>query len=201
MSRCSDDMNTQQSHNKWQRGAEEGFAGCILREKFTRPLSCSVLPSGDLFCSGKPSGDLFCSVLPSGKSVLFCSVLPSKNLFCSFLTSQVGICSVLFWQAKWGCSATFDCNRLCTCCNRHNAQMLSILLCRAFKISYRRNASSGFSHLLAPANKGRVPKKKYVFLLVFCQTGGRGGSPRVVKKPYCFFEEKKFFFREHVKSF
>ena len=140
MSRCSDDMNTQQSHNKWQRGAEEGFAGCILREKFTRPLSCSVLPSGDLFCSGKPSGDLFCSVLPS------------KNLFCSFLTSQVGICSVLFWQAKWGCSATFDCNRLCTCCNRHNAQMLSILLCRAFKISYRRNASSGFSHLLAPAN-------------------------------------------------
>ena len=41
--------------------------------------------------------------------------------------------------------------------------------------------------------QGRVPKKKSVFLMVFCQTGG-WGSARVVKKPYCFFE-KVFFQR------
>ena len=42
-------------------------------------------------------------------------------------------------------------------------------------------------------------KKNPYFLWSFAKPGG-GGSARVVKKPYCFFE-KKYFFREHVESF
>ena len=46
-----------------------------------------------------------------------------------------------------------------------------------------------------------VRKKTRYFLWSFAKQGGRG-SARVVKKPYCFFEEeKKYFFREHVESF
>jgi len=44
---------------------------------------------------------------------------------------------------------------------------------------------------------GKGAEKKPVFFMVFCQIGG--GSARVVKKPYCFFE--KLFFRENVESF
>ena len=42
-------------------------------------------------------------------------------------------------------------------------------------------------------------EKNPYFLWSFAKPGG-GGSARVVKKPYCFFE-KVFFFREHVESF
>ena len=59
--------------------------------------------------------------------------------------------------------------------------------------------SSRISKKSAEQAKGRVPEKKPVFFMVFCQTGG-GGSARVVKKPYCFFE-KSIFFREHAESF
>ena len=41
--------------------------------------------------------------------------------------------------------------------------------------------------------QGRVPKKNPYFLWSFAKPGG-GGSARVVKKPYCFFE-KVFFQR------
>ena len=43
--------------------------------------------------------------------------------------------------------------------------------------------------------KGRVPKKNPYFLWSFAKPGG-GGSARVVKKPYCFFE--KVFFSESM---
>ena len=40
-------------------------------------------------------------------------------------------------------------------------------------------------------SKGRVPKKNPYFLWSFAKRGG-GGSARVVKKPYCFFEKSIF---------
>ena len=42
--------------------------------------------------------------------------------------------------------------------------------------------------------KGRVPKKKPYFLWSFAKPGGgrAGRSARVVKKPYCFFENSIF---------
>ena len=49
-------------------------------------------------------------------------------------------------------------------------------------------------------SKGRVPKHNPYFLWSFAKPGG-GGSARVEKKPYCFFEEKEKKFREHEESF
>ena len=52
------------------------------------------------------------------------------------------------------------------------------------------------------ANKGKGRegvKKKSGKVWSFATPGGRGGSPRVMKKPYCFFG--KVFFSENVESF
>ena len=46
---------------------------------------------------------------------------------------------------------------------------------------------------------GKGAEKNPYFSWSFAKPGG--GSARVVKKPYCFFEKKKYFFREHVESF
>ena len=52
---------------------------------------------------------------------------------------------------------------------------------------------------LKPSPKGRVHKKKCGKSMVFYQTGGGGGSPRVIKNQTPFLE--KYFFSELVESF
>ena len=82
-------------------------------------------------------------------------------LFCSVL-----FCSVKSSQAKWGCSATSDCNRLCTCtlqppqCRCFQYCFARHLIADITKNSYHRNTSFSSGYLLSLLTALDLPTKK-----------------------------------------